>query len=606
MRILQFSIWILQLAICNSAGALSTPAQTILHVSPQGDDASDGSLAHPLKTLHGAQQRIRERFAIGTPRWVRVEIAPGRYVLDKPFVLTSSDSGESREHNVTYAAAGGEVTISGGQRLNGWRPAGVQWITDIPATMPAPRDLWVNGRRAIRARSPNTGYFRIDHAGSDNRSSFTVQPNDFSRFTHPQTAEVVFLHDWSISRVRLAGMDATSRTYRFADPIGPNQPQFAISNFEPHPRYFVENAPQLLDAPGEWYFDETTRKAFYMPRDGETVDSAEIVAPRLEQLVVLREERGKPVENVRFEGLTFSYSQFQMPPHGYAGIQACVHERRAHPNDSQDVALTAAVRLENARGCSLSHCRFEHLAACGLHIAHARDCHIESTVFRDIGGNGIMIGSIHRHESPVAENNVIDNCLIEKCGTTFFGAVGLWIGFAADTTVRNNELRALPYSGISVGWAWGDVETVCRHHVIRQNHIHGVMQILSDGGGIYTLGRQPGTVLCENVIHDIPPNAGRAQSNGIFMDEGSTDIRVERNTIYNVARSPIRFNLAGRNEIVANRLATAPGVPTFHYDGTGAKMMIASNEEIADANWRPKPSDPAVKRAGPAPGMLQP
>ncbi len=210
-----------------------------------------------------------------------------------------------------------------------------------------------------------------------------------------------------------------------------------------------------------------------------------------------------------------------------------------------------------------------------------------------------MIGSPRNEEAPPAQGNTIENCTIDQCCQTYFGGVGIWIGMAADTIVRQNEVCNLPYSGISVGWSWDAQPTICRGHQIRNNHIHHVMQRLSDGGGIYTLGWQPGTILADNVIHDIPINSGQAESNGMFIDEGSTDLRIEGNTIYRVARSPIRFNMAGKNTIAHNRLALSPGTPTFFYTGTKAEdMSYVENQVIENASWEPPMGDAAVQNAG--------
>ena len=211
----------------------------------------------------------------------------------------------------------------------------------------------------------------------------------------PQTAEVVFLHDWSISRVRF-GID------RRGSPQLSNSPTrlarlpriFAISNFEAHPRYFVENAPELLDAPGEWFLDEAKGELKYIPRDGEKIETAEFIAPRLEQLLIIRGETGKPVENICFEGLTFSYARFDIPRHGYGGVQATLHEKRSEANDRTKSFPTAAVMLDRAPGCRFKNCRFEHLGGTGLMHAHCQDTRIERSTFSDIGGNGIMIGSL--------------------------------------------------------------------------------------------------------------------------------------------------------------------------------------------------------------------
>jgi hypothetical protein len=168
--------------------------------------------------------------------------------------------------------------------------------------------------------------------------------------------------------------------------------------------------------------------------------------------------------------------------------------------------------------------------------------------------------------------------------------------------VQNNELRNLPYTGVSVGWQWDDQPTPCQCHRIYRNHIHHVMQLLSDGGGIYTLGLQPGTNLTENVIHDVPLNAGRAESNGIFMDEGSTSMTVSGNLIYNIDRSPIRFHRAGENSVVNNRLITRPGIPPFSFlSSEPMEKVIGENEEIIADDWTPPADDPTAAEAGPRP-----
>ncbi|HEX6961758.1 MAG TPA: right-handed parallel beta-helix repeat-containing protein [Lacipirellula sp.] len=590
---------ILGSTLAGSCFAPSAVAQTIIHVSLKGDDAADGTQAHPLRTLHVAQRRARDAMQ-WDPKGVRVEIAAGRYELPEPLVFTPKDSGRSSELPVTYTAAGGEVIISGGSRLGPWQVDGEVWVADVPAETFKPfRDLWVNGVRAIRARTPNEGYFRVESAGPDNRTSFVVDASDLQTLADPTTAEVAFLHDWSMSRIPLASIDAASRTYTFAAPIGAAQPQFAITNFEPHPRYFLEGAREFLDVPGEWYLDQAAGKLYYLPRPGESPDAAEAIAPRLEQLLIVRGDDDKPVEHLAFEGLTFAHTRFELPPAGYAGVQSSWHSRRSTPDDDAGVTMTSAVLVDHARHCLLLHCCFEHLAACGLHLTRCQDSRIARSFFCDIGGDGLLIGSRDKTDMPLTSNNSVVNCLIEDCGVNFFGAVGLWIGFAQDVNVAHNELRNLPYSGVSLGWQWDDEPTPCRDLRVRLNHIHHVMQQLSDGGGIYTLGRQPGTQLLRNVIHDIPTNAGRAESNGIFMDEGSTDISVERNTIYNIARSPIRFHRAGFNRVVNNRLAAPPGVPIFSLLLSDlAAMEVNDNEQIQEVAWQPAADDPALQAAG--------
>jgi hypothetical protein len=159
---------------------------------------------------------------------------------------------------------------------------------------------------------------------------------------------------------------------------------------------------------------------------------------------------------------------------------------------------------------------------------------------------------------------------------------------AKATEVSSNEIRNLPYTGVSVGWNWTAAPTVCEGHLVTSNHIHHIMQMLSDGAGIYTLGRQPGTILRGNVIHDVAVNAGRAESNGIFMDEGSSEMLVESNVIYNIAKSPIRFHKAGRNTLRNNQLVTRRRTPPIRYNDTNEKLMkMEGNQVITAQKWTP-------------------
>jgi hypothetical protein len=169
----------------------------------------------------------------------------------------------------------------------------------------------------------------------------------------------------------------------------------------------------------------------------------------------------------------------------------------------------------------------------------------------------------------VSKGNKVSHCLIEDCGKQFFGAVGIWCGLVANTAIDHNEIRNLPYSGVSVGWMWNTDPTPCRENTIHANHIHHLMTILSDGGGIYSLGLQPGSRITNNLIHDVQVNAGRAESNGMFLDEGTQELLVENNIIYDIARSPLRFHKALYPNVVRNNvLVCGEDIPPIRYNNT--------------------------------------
>jgi hypothetical protein len=252
--------------------------------------------------------------------------------------------------------------------------------------------------------------------------------------------------------------------------------------------------------------------------------------------------------------------------------------------------MQAAVRLEGITDSLIDHCTFKHLGGSGLWIG--RNCsniRVINSFFTGIGGNGINLGETDQIDP--AQKIEISNSKIKYCGNQFFGSIGIWIGMAENCKVVKCEVSQLPYTGISLGWKWDDQPTVSKGHEILNNHIHHVMQILSDGGGIYTLGRQPGTTLSNNHIHHIPLNAGKAQSNGIFMDQGSSGMIVRDNRIHHIAKSPIRFHKAKVNKIHENQLETFPLVPAITFHSTAKELISFSKNKIFEIQ-RPKQFPP--------------
>jgi len=249
------------------------------------------------------------------------------------------------------------------------------------------------------------------------------------------------------------------------------------------------------------------------------------------------------------------------------------------PGGSQFLPSPAAVHCEFAK-MLITNCQFDHLGENGLWFAKGcSDCSVTGSQFRDIGANGVMIGTHDREET--VKGCSVSNSLLERTGETLFGSVGIWVGITQKTDIFNSIIRQTPYTGISLGWEWSPEPTPARENRIANNLIYDCMQILSDGGGIYTLGFQPESVIEGNVIYGIPRAAGNAESNGMFLDEGTKDFTIKNNVIFNTEQSSLRFHQARENRVQDNILSNHEGVPMIRYNSTPEEnIKLINNRDL--------------------------
>jgi hypothetical protein len=281
----------------------------------------------------------------------------------------------------------------------------------------------------------------------------------------------------------------------------------------------------------------------YWPRPGEDLEKAETVIPILQQLITIKGQPGRPVRNLHFRGLRFQYTDWQIPPGGYQGIQAG-HFATAGSSGSHWPRISAAITGIHAVQCSFENGVLACLGGCGLELADGcRGNLVQGNHIYEVGSNGINVGGPNDEQLAPRDNRVLNNC-VRACGQDDYGAVGIWVGMSQRTRVAHNLVHDLPYTGISVGWQWNPQPTACKEHLIEYNHVYDVMKRLCDGGCIYTLGFQPGTVIRGNHLHDVLRSqfAQGAPNNGMFIDEGSKGFLFEQNVIYNTSAELVRFN----------------------------------------------------------------
>ena len=569
-------------------------------ISPRGDDSWSGTLPAPnakksdgpLKTLEGFLTMLRlmkagksyhpdqRRIGACLSGPVAVCLRGGTYPLKSPLVIKAGDFWP-----VTFRPYRDEKpVISGGERVSGWKITTVNgktaWVADLPEVAEGKwcfRQLFVNGRRANRPRLPGKGLYRMKKvpglklpagwATDRNHTGFVCNPGEVRPFRNLNDVEVVYLHFWIEERSGIDAFDpdanlVTMRRPSMATPVGSHGSQLAD--------YYLDNVFEALTEPGEWYLDRGEGRLYYLPRKGETPEKTEVIAPRCLQLVALvgNPEENQFVEHVRFENICFAHTDWRHPdPSDGATFIWPENSRNAfsrrHGRGNRAAAAQAAcdvpgvIYLEGARFCAIENCVIEHAGWYGVEIADA--CHgirVVGNTIRDMGAGGVKINGAAASDLNVkirqtGHHRVTDN-EIADCGVIFHSAVGILCMNAHDVDICHNHIHDLFYSGVSCGWEWGYQESVSRNNLIAFNHIHDIgKKLLSDMGGIYTLGVQPGTVLRNNLIH----NVSSAHYGGwcIYPDEGSSHLLIENNVCYEADRQPFHQHY-GRENIIRNNI----------------------------------------------------
>ena len=513
---------------------LSAAAAETFYVAPNGRDTWSGRLSAPnpaqtdgpLATFAAARDRVRQARQSAPSGQFQVLARGGIYRLSEPLLLTAADS------NVTYAAFAGEnPVLSGGRVVSGWKPGRAKiWTAAVPAGWYF-HELFVAGRRAQRARTPNQGFFRIDGPSSQDKPfRLKFHGNEIRPEWAGSSAEVVALLAWADVRMPITSVDTAAHVAALgADP--------RPSNRETDARYYIENAPDGLDSPGEWYLDRKAGVLSYWPLAGEELGGMEAVAPALETLVRIENAHG-----VRFQGLTFRDTDWSIPANGYADTQAAID-------------VPAALEATGASDCAIEKCRFHRLGGWAMSFGQGSSRnHIVGNRIFDLGAGAVKIGdtAIPRDDAGRSDNNLVTDNEIHDLGRVFAPAIGIWVGQSSGNTLSHNHIHDLSYTAISVGWTWGYGPNACKGNRIEFNHLHHIGNgMLSDMGAIYTLGIQPGTVIRNNLIHDVASFTYGGW--GIYPDEGSSQILIENNVVYRTKSAGFHQHY-GRANIVRNNI----------------------------------------------------
>lgn len=597
-------------------------------VSPIGKDSNSGSERKPLETVQAAMLKARELRKNNDPSiksGIQIMLLEGEYLLNEPLLFGPEDSGTKESPTEIRAANNAKVVISGGVKVGGWQKvegniykAGLDRDSKL-------RTLFVNGKRMRMAGTdvPVTGlgdWGKFEIEGNEPWAfgagtaidGIKFASQDVQPYKNPEDIELVQFNVWTekILCAREIKQYGDTTVIKLQQPYGAIATTMAWAGRINYKKSFVvRNARELLDSPGEFYFDRRTKTLYYYS-DGEDMATAMVIAPTAEGLVQIKgNSNAERVKNIRFEGITFSHDHWMLlevaGSHGFAGIQSLglavkyTPGGNWHPTEynSTDVPR-GAVHVENAENIEFVRNRFEGIgSAIAINLVNdVKNSIVEGNYFNDLLGNAVSVGypqhyQISEEATKPLENaerltvapkpskemsasagvNIISGAENSEGGITFYndlpdnttdkgtlqrykaGVEGLCENitvannyirnvsldfrqveaitsfFVANTKIEHNDIAGTPYGAITCGWWWGNAgipaSTVAKNNSISFNKAGDTHQVLDDGGIIYLLGEQPGTVVEGNYVFNGP--------RCIYPDDGSAYLTVTRNVVGN-------------------------------------------------------------------------
>ncbi|MBB5705743.1 right-handed parallel beta-helix repeat-containing protein [Sphingopyxis panaciterrulae] len=573
-------------AVAQTEG-LTRPTVTIA-VSPAGNDAADGSVAHPFRTLTRAQAAVR---AANANSDVVVRIADGTYRLDAPITLAAADGGQ-KGWVVTWAAApGAKPVLSGGVAVTGWKlhdKARHIYVADVPRGI-ASRHLFVDGRMAERAAVElDRSKVRFTDAGLEVDDPVA---GDLSRLGRNGALELVGLGHFTtrFSPVeRIEGRTLVMKQPAWANNIWGYDTLAHPYNPE-EGKLYLRGDLAFLTRPNQWVLDAAAGKLYYRPADGADIAQLDVELPRLESLLHIAGTYDAPVRNVTVRGLRFSHTSWRGPngPEGYASQQSGSYltgRAAAYPADplvtckwgcpafesvrNEWSQMPAAVQVAAAEGIRFDGNVFAHLGQYALGIGNdpsanasgvglgAVDVVVSRNVFTDLAGGAIVAGGVRRdahHPSDPRMTNrqlTIVNNLVRSVSKDYSDNSAILSTYVDGAQIVHNDISDTPYDAIDIGYGWGmhdaggnpnyrtrmhgydwpqnkvyETPTTHRNVVVAYNRIYDTKTHFEDGGAIYNLSASPGTVIAENHIFDLNRRIA------LYLDEGSKYITVRNNVV---------------------------------------------------------------------------
>lgn len=541
-----------------------------IYVSTNGNDNNDGTKSNPFKTIQRAIQKANNQREKGEVNNIHILIQEGTYRIANSLIINKNTMGQDSKTPILFEGVG-KVTVSGGVPISfSGTDKIVSAVNPLDASV-IPSDLYIDGKRATRARTPNSKYnklpsnveecpvidAKVDYQSCRQTTQLKKRvqkklcphetvlrmslgpkiTKELSQLT-PEELSKVSIHivsKWDVTIRLLKSYDKKSNM--FTTHQGKCIPSSAP--IKKNSYYFVEGYQAALDTPGEWLNVNDDIRYFKL----ESQEAADLqgIVPKANNLIVIKGEPDKPMSHITFENINFAHSNLVLKNNRWDPVQAAA-------------TLPATIQIDYANKIQFKGCSFQHIGQFAIWMEKAvTNSGIYHSYFSDLGAGAIKIGSTCRELEPVdsvSKSNQIKNNIIHSGGRKLPCAAAVWIGNSSNNVVTQNDIGDFYYSGISVGWTLGYAKNNAHENEISYNEVQYIGgSVMSDLAGIYTMGVSPGTKIHNNVVHDI---SGSKLGYGIYLDEGSSDIIVMDNLVVRTTQGGFMFHYGQNNQIRNN------------------------------------------------------
>lgn len=518
----------------------------IYYVSGNGSDLYPGTEDKPFKTLEHAVAVVKQTIRQADGPTV-IQVAEGEYPLAETLRFDETDFSDSGRSVVFQAD--GNVLISGGKRVSGWEAVTVNGISMYKAKIGGVdhvRQFYVNDEAQPRAALE--GEYTWSFKSANDKSAVVIDDVDLSNIYDASALELKWRVEWKLF-IHLAE-SVCGNTVKMQQPYFGFTTSAIDSGIDPDGYYFpnpnrhkvsLSNDLSFISKPGQWYFDRKNGELYYYPADGVDLSGDICTIPVLEEMISIRGDVDKKVQSITFDGFTFKYaamnqiSQYGLAINQYHSYYCGSMTKSADGGYAVPLGhLEGNINLVNTEHVAFRNCTFKHMGGAPLNISKgAHHTTVEGCVFTDLSDAAIMIGHSENSAAPEKKktmHTVVSNNVIRRVGQDYSAMPAIAGYYAAYTEIIHNDIAEVPYSGITLGWGWaGDYPIIGSHNnTLSFNRIDRFMVTARDGGGIYTLGAQPDSVIEGNYIS----NQGNPFG-GIYLDEGSAYFIVRNNVVDN-------------------------------------------------------------------------